>query len=165
LGRRLERAMNSVRRLRELTSGLDEESWPLLEYILEVADSSMTYRSRYFTTLQPIAVLDVLMADENNPRSLIFQMAHLADLHRKLPRHSPADQRTIQDAVALLRGLDLEKLEFPLPGSDRPSGSFDGQSQIDRSLGDIQRLLPSWADNISFAYFDHAHTYPISIGG
>jgi len=60
---------------------------------------------------------------------------------------------------------DLEKLEFPLPGSDRPSGSFDGQSQIDRSLGDIQRLLPSWADNISFAYFDHAHTYPISIGG
>ena len=165
LGRRLERAMNSVRRLRELTSGLDEESWPLLEYILEVADSSMTYRSRYFTTLQPIAVLDVLMADENNPRSLIFQMAHLADLHRKLPRHAPADQRTIQDAVALLRGLDLEKLEFPLPGSDRPSGSSDGQSQIDRSLGDIQKLLPSWADNISFAYFDHAHTYPISIGG
>jgi uncharacterized alpha-E superfamily protein len=85
LGRRLERAMNSVRRLRELTSGLNEESWPLLEYILEVADSSMTYRSRYFTTLQPISVLDVLMADENNPRSLIFQMAHLADLHRKLP--------------------------------------------------------------------------------
>jgi uncharacterized alpha-E superfamily protein len=165
LGRRLERAMNSVRRLRELTSGLDEESWPLLEYILEVADSSMTYRSRYFTTLQPIAVLDVLMADENNPRSLIFQMAHLADLHRKLPRHEPADQRTIQDAVALLRGLDLEKLEFPLPGGDPPSGNSKGQLLIDRSLGDIQKLLPSWADNISFAYFDHAHTYPISIGG
>ena len=70
LGRRLERAMYSVRQLRELTSGLDEESWPLLEYLLEVADSSMTYRSRYFTTLQPIAVLDVLMADESNPRSL-----------------------------------------------------------------------------------------------
>ena len=133
LGRRLERAMNSVRRLRELTSGLDEESWPLLEYILEVADSSMTHRSRYFTTLQPIAVLDVLMADENNPRSLIFQMAHLADLHKKLPRHAPADQRTIQDAVALLRSLDLEKLEFPLPGGNPPSGNSEGQSQIDRS--------------------------------
>jgi len=92
-------------------------------------------------------------------------MAHLADLHKKLPRHEPADQRTIQDAVALLRGLDLEKLEFPLPGGDPPSGNSNGRSLIDRSLGDIQKLLPSWADNISFAYFDHAHTYPISIGG
>lgn len=165
LGRRLERAMYSVRQLRELTSGLDEQSWPVLEYILEVADSSMTYRSRYFTTLQPIAVLDVLMADENNPRSLNFQMAHLADLHRRLPRHNPADQQAIQHAVTLLRGLDLEKLEFPLPGGGLPAGYSDGQSQIDRALGSIQKLLPSWADNISLTYFDHAHTYPISIGG
>ncbi len=90
LGRRLERAMYLVRQLRELTSGLDEESWLLLEYLLEVADSSMTYRSRYFTTLQPVAVLDVLMADEGNPRSLNFQMAHLCDLHKRLPRHAAA---------------------------------------------------------------------------
>src|SRR5580704_18238831 len=38
LGRRLERAMYSVRQLRELTLGITEESWPVLEYILEVAD-------------------------------------------------------------------------------------------------------------------------------
>ncbi len=165
LGRRLERAIYSVKQLRALTSGLDEKSWPLLEYVLEVSDSSMTYRSRYFTTLQPIPVLDVLMADESNPRSLNFQMAHLADLHSKLPRHSPADQQAIQQAVALLRGLDLEKLEFPLPGSDRPAEDYDGQAQIDHALGSVQKLLPSWADNISLTYFDHAHTFPISIGG
>ncbi len=29
LGRRLERAMFSVRQLRELTAGIDEESWPV----------------------------------------------------------------------------------------------------------------------------------------
>ena len=163
LGRRLERAMYLVRQLRDLTSGLDEQSWPVLEYVLEVADSSMTYRSRYFTTLQPIAVLDVLMADESNPRSLNFQIAHLADLHRRLPRHDPADQQAIRHAVTLLRGLDLEKLEFPLPGGGLPTADSDGQSQIDRALGTVQKLLPSWADNISRTYFDHAHTYPISI--
>ena len=165
LGRRVERAMYSVRQLRELTSGLDEESWPLLEYLLEVADSSMTYRSRYFTTLQPLPVLDVLMADESNPRALNFQMVHLADLHHKLPRHSPADQEAIQQALTLLRGLDLEKLEFPLPGSARPAAECDGQVQIDQALGSVQKLLHSWANNISLAYFDHIHTYPISIGG
>ncbi|HEV3198909.1 MAG TPA: circularly permuted type 2 ATP-grasp protein [Bryobacteraceae bacterium] len=165
LGRRLERAMYSVRHLRQLTSELDEKSWPLLEYVLEVADSTMTYRSRYFTTLQPIAVLDVLMADEKNPRSLIFQMTHLADLHQKLPHHAPLDQLAIQHAVALLRGLDLEKLELPLPGNEPVAGNSDGQSQIDSAVRSVQQLLPAWADNISFAYFDHAHTYPISIGG
>jgi uncharacterized alpha-E superfamily protein len=165
LGRRLERAMYSVRQLRELTFGLDEKSWPLLEYVLEVADSSMTYRSRYFTTLQPIPVLDVLMADENNPRSLNFQMAHLADLHSKLPRHSPADQQAIAQAVALLRGLDLKRLEFPLPGCEQPAEDCDGQAQIDHALSSVQNLLPSWAANISLTYFDHVHTYPISIGG
>ena len=170
LGRRLERAMYSVRQLRELTFGLDEKSWPLLEYVLEVADSSMTYRSRYFTTLQPISVLDVLMADDNNPRGLIFQVSHLVNLHSRLPRHSPADQEAIQQAVTLLRSLDLEKLEFPLPGSEwsggeRPAEDCNGQLQIDRALASVQKLLPSWADNISHTYFDHVHTYPISIGG
>src|SRR5207244_3669577 len=68
LGRRIERAIYTIRQLREVVKPFDEESWPLLEYLLEVADSSMTYRSRYFTTLEPAPVLDVLMADETNPR-------------------------------------------------------------------------------------------------
>ena len=165
LGRRLERAMYSVRQLREVTAPLDEESWPLLEYLLEVADSSMTYRSRYFTTLQPVAVLDLLMADETNPRSLNFQVAHLADLYQKLPRHSAADLEAIMHALRLLRGLDLQQLDFPLPGGGRTCGRSDAHSQLDRSLGFVQNLLPSWADNISLTYFNHARTYPISMEG
>jgi uncharacterized alpha-E superfamily protein len=125
----------------------------------------MTYRSRYFTTLQPLAVLDVLMVDETNPRSLNFQVAHLVDLYRKLPRYTLDDQKAIEHALLLLRGLDLEKLDFPLPGSGRTDVSSEGQSQLDHSLRFIENLLPSWADNISLTYFNHARTYPISIGG
>jgi uncharacterized alpha-E superfamily protein len=165
LGRRLERAMYVVRQLRELTAPLDEESWPLLEYLLEVSDSSMTYRSRYFTTLQPAAVLDVLMADETNPRSLNFQMAHLTKLYRRLPRHTKDDFEAIRHALKLLRGLDLQHVDFPLPGSGRAGWCPDGLSQLDSSLGSVQNLLHSWADNISLTYFNHARTYPISIGG
>ncbi len=157
--------MYSVRQLRELTGRIDEESWPVLEYLLEVADSSMTYRSRYFTTLQPLAVLAVLMVDETNPRSLNFQVSHLVDLYRKLPRHAPGDLKAIEHAMMLLRGLDLEKLDFPLPGGAQADSSSEGQLQLDHSLRFIQNLLPSWADNISLRYFNHARTYPISIGG
>ena len=165
LGRRLERAMYSARELREMISRIDEGSWPLLEYLLEVADSSMTYRSRYFTTLQPLAVLDVLMMDETNPRSLNFQMSHLVKLYRKLPRHTADDRKAIEHAMKLLRGLNLEELDFPLPGSGRTESSSEGHSQLDGQLHYTQRLLFSWADNISLTYFNHARTYPISIGG
>ena len=157
--------MFSVRQLRELAAGIDEETWPVLEYLLEVADSSITYRSRYFTTLQPLAVLDVLMADESNPRALNFQMAHLSDLYSKLPRHMPDDLTAIEHALLRLRALDLERLNFPLPGGRRTGAESEGQLELDQLLRFVENLLPSWADNISLTYFNHARTLPISIGG
>ena len=63
--------------------------------LLEVADSSMTYRSRYFTTLQPEPVLDLLMADENNPRSLAFQLADLGEHFDRLPTAEVAGTWTV----------------------------------------------------------------------
>lgn len=165
LGRRLERALFSVRQLRELAAPFDENSWPLLEYLLEVADSSMTYRSRYFTTLQPVAVLDVLMADESNPRSLEFQMRHLVDLYRKLPRCVAEDLKALEHALERLHEIDLETLEYPLPGADRPAENPAARQKLDRALGQVDDLLSLWADNVTNYYFGHARTFPISIGG
>jgi uncharacterized circularly permuted ATP-grasp superfamily protein/uncharacterized alpha-E superfamily protein len=165
LGRRLERAMYSVRQLRILATPLEESEWPILEYLLEVGDSSMTYRSRYFTTLQPVAVLDVLMMDESNPRSLGFQIAHLADLYQKLPRHVPDDLHAMLRAVGELRGLDLANLEYPLPGAARSARTLDRLAPLQSLLTELDELLPSWSNNLSNNYFSHARSFPISIGG
>jgi uncharacterized circularly permuted ATP-grasp superfamily protein/uncharacterized alpha-E superfamily protein len=162
IGRRLERAIYLTRQLREITSPLTEQDWCLLECVLEVADSSMTYRTRYYTTLQPLAVLDVLMADETNPRSLDFQLSHLADLYQKLPRHLPVDLKAMRAALVLLRSFDLRKLKYPLPG-DVANGS-DGLSRLAKFLRELGGLLPSWSNNLSSRYFSHARTLPISIG-
>ena len=164
LGRRLERAIYLARQLREITTPLAEQDWPLLECLLEVADSSMTYRTRYYTTLQPLAVLDVLMSDETNPRSLDFQLSHLVDLYRKLPRHLPDDLQAMRDALALLRSFDLRELEYPLPGAATSANGSEGLSRLERFLRDLERLLPSWSNNLSSRYFSHARTLPITIG-
>ncbi len=63
----------------------------MLEMLLEIGDSSMTYRSRYFTTMQTAPVLDLLMNDEANPRSLAFQL-------RDLSKHSKVLAKTLQGA-------------------------------------------------------------------
>jgi uncharacterized circularly permuted ATP-grasp superfamily protein/uncharacterized alpha-E superfamily protein len=163
IGRRLERAIYLTRQLREITTPLTEQDWTLLDCLLEIADSSMTYRTRYYTTLQPLAVLDVLMADETNPRSLDFQLSHLADLYQKLPRHHAADLKAMRAALALLRNFDLRKLKYPLPGAAAASGS-DGLTRLAGFLKGLEGLLPSWSNNLSNRYFSHARTLPISIG-
>ncbi len=164
IGRRLERAVYLTRQLREVTTLLAEPEWAFLECLLEVADSSMTYRARYYTTLQPLALLDVLMADETNPRSLDFQLTHLVDLYQKLPRHLSDDLQAMREALALLRGFDLRELRFPLPGAVTAAQDAEGLSRLERFLRDLERLLPSWSNNLSSRYFSHARTLPINIG-
>jgi uncharacterized alpha-E superfamily protein len=166
IGRRLERAIYLTRLLRQITLPLGEKDWPLLECVLEVGDSTMTYRTRYYTTLQPVAVLDVLMADESNPRSLDFQLAHLADIYQKLPRHMADDLQAMRDALAMLRSFDLRTLSYSLP-REAPKAKAEGSEgllRLEKFLGELERLLPSWSDNLSSRYFSHARTLPISIG-
>jgi uncharacterized alpha-E superfamily protein len=148
LGRRLERAIYSARQLRELAGPFAEDDRSFLEYLLEVADSSMTYRSRYYTTVEPLAVLDVLLCDGTNPRSLDFQLGHIADLYSKLPRHNPDDLRSMQDALLLLRSIDLQVVDY---------------GRLNRALRGFERMLPSWSNNLSSTYFIHALTLPTAV--
>ena len=162
LGRRLERAIYLTKQLRQITRPLAVENWAYLECLLEVADSSMTYRTRYYTTLQPQAVLDVLLADETNPRSLDFQLEHLVELYRKLPRNVPADLTAMDGALEALRAIDLQSIVFPYEGRETPRiGSL---APVERFLRDLENLLPSWSNNISAHYFSHARTLPITMG-
>jgi uncharacterized circularly permuted ATP-grasp superfamily protein/uncharacterized alpha-E superfamily protein len=148
-GRRLERAIYSVRQVREIATSVAEEDWPLLEYVLEVADSSITYRTRYYTTLQPVAVLDVLMCDGTNPRSLAFQLSHVADLYSKLPRHSHDDLHAMRRAYGFVESLDLSKAD---------------PQRVSKWLASIEKQLPAWSNSLSDRYFSHARTLPITVG-
>jgi uncharacterized circularly permuted ATP-grasp superfamily protein/uncharacterized alpha-E superfamily protein len=45
-----------------------------LRLALELRDSVITYRSRYLAVLQPAPALDLILADEGNPRGFAFQI-------------------------------------------------------------------------------------------
>jgi uncharacterized circularly permuted ATP-grasp superfamily protein/uncharacterized alpha-E superfamily protein len=75
LGRRVERAQAVAR---QLAHALDRPPARLdsgLSLALELCDSALTYRSRYLTVLQPALVVDLVVADEGNPRGLGYQLA------------------------------------------------------------------------------------------
>jgi uncharacterized alpha-E superfamily protein len=75
LGRRVERAWATAGALAEVLEQPGAAAHPSrlepgLRLALELCDSVITYRSRYLTVLQPAPVLDLVLADEGNPRGL-----------------------------------------------------------------------------------------------
>ena len=71
-----------------------------LRLALELCDSSMTYRSRYLAVLQPAPALDLLLADDGNPRGLAFQ---LAAIHALLNEIGSGADATLATAAAALQ--------------------------------------------------------------
>jgi len=151
MGRRLERAIHCVRQMREIVEPSREQDVDLLEYVLEAADSSITYRRRYYTTLQLAPVLDVLMSDETNPRSLAFQMRELVDLYAALPRHSSEDLRMLRSRVDYLESFN--------PGVNTSAAD----SGLTSWLRELENRLPAWSNHLSERYFSHAYALPVSV--
>ena len=55
-----------------------------LTWLLRLADSIVTYRARYMARPEWLPVLDLLIRDEANPRSIAFQVNGLRDYSQRL---------------------------------------------------------------------------------
>src|SRR6202795_1676278 len=154
IGRRLERSLHLVKLFRTIIVPLSPQTWPALEMLLEVADSSVTYRSRYFTTLQPAPVLDLLMNEEANPRSLAFQAKDLSEHCRSLSSMPSgagwptAKQKRLEEAASDLFLADVRTLCEPDIGAPR--------EKLDELLAGLDAALPALSNAITHAYFSHA---------
>src|ERR1051326_4917230 len=86
----------------------DADNPSVLEAVLEVCDSTITYRSRYNLLPHIVAVYDLVLLDDTNPRSILFQLNQLVKHFERLPREresalpSPA-QRILIQCLAHLR--------------------------------------------------------------
>jgi len=77
IGRRMERALQTAELLSSGLASAPSDLEPHLQVLLQIADSSITYRRRYPTVVQAESVLEVLMMDETNPRAVAFQLVTL----------------------------------------------------------------------------------------
>jgi uncharacterized alpha-E superfamily protein len=149
LGRRLERATNLVNVLRAALAP-EVKTNAALEPLLEIADSSMTYRRRYFAQAQLGSVLDLLLLEARNPRSLAFQLNALAEHAANLPRdpRAPAvlaEQKRLAGLIATLRDADLPALA---------RARQDGQAHaLARWLELFPAGLSALSDELSHYYF------------
>jgi uncharacterized circularly permuted ATP-grasp superfamily protein/uncharacterized alpha-E superfamily protein len=154
IGRRLERAYHIIHLLRSTLCSIVDNEAALLEHVLNICDSQMTYRRRYRSQAEPLPVLELLLSDQENPRAVHFQLRELEYHLRQLPRKSRVAYRSPEEKLALeaLTQLRLKAVEeLVKPDS---TGSF--RALLDQLLVGLGHLLPRISDALSESYFSHA---------
>ncbi len=107
LGRRIERAQAIAAELGRLLDQPGVAAQPArlepgLRLALALRDSVITYRNRYLSAVQAAPVLDLVLADEGNPRGLAFQLAAARDLLAGLAEGGEAGDTAFASAAAAL---------------------------------------------------------------
>ena len=92
LGRRCERAQHMAWLVRQALGKVHAREGGHIRIVLEIADSAMTYRSRYLNVVEPAAFADLLLLDANNPRACAFQLDAITAHLRALPRITPTQR-------------------------------------------------------------------------
>lgn len=154
LGRKLERALHMVSLIRGTLVLPTEPEQPVLDAVLDMADSRITYRRRYLGALRIEAVLDLLLFDESNPRSLIAQLQAFADDVEHLPRPERTAGRSVEQRLALavvtrVQVADVHMLSRVENGT-RPA--------LTRFLDELNTLLPGLSDVLTQQYLSHLQT-------
>jgi len=153
MGRRLERALQMLSLLRAGFSAGAESDSALLETLLAVADSSITYRRRYLAGLHPAAVVDLLLVDDGNPRAVLFQIEALHDHLRHLPHDNGQARLRPEERLALAALTRLQLLD--VVAACQPQA--DGRAPpIHAALQDIEGDLSKLSDELCSSYLSHA---------
>ncbi len=113
-GRRIERATATLRFALRFAAGAMA---PLgCDVLLELIDSSITYRQRYSIQASRVTVIDLAVLDPGNPRSVAFQVdrivEHAAALAGRAGGEMPADlevkARRLQSRLAQTRAMAVD---------------------------------------------------------
>jgi uncharacterized circularly permuted ATP-grasp superfamily protein/uncharacterized alpha-E superfamily protein len=157
MGRRIERALNQAMLIRVGLPLVCKDSHNTLQALLEVSDSLMTYRGRYRSSFQLAPVLDLLLADEGNPKSLAFQFNQLASHVDQLPhqderRFASKEERTVLEMQTAIRLFDLSVIDC--------GKELSGITVLTTFLSTIEAQLKEFAEQVSAHFLTRVPSTP-----
>jgi uncharacterized circularly permuted ATP-grasp superfamily protein/uncharacterized alpha-E superfamily protein len=153
IGRRIERLQFLSASLAAFLRGAGTFDQAGLEWLLELGNSSITYRSRYLAVAQLIPVLDLLLLDEQNPHAVLFQLKLVTRTLKRLcddfgvPREAGLPQ-----LVERLARFDLGCLENPLFGAASVRAAVEGLADLLQEIADASGQV---SDRLALRHFAH----------
>ncbi len=155
MGRRIERALLLILLCRSSLVAVQDSSVEdlLLESVLASAESLITYRSRYRSAMHVPTVLDLLLLDANNPRSLLYQLKRLEEQISGLPRERRG-YRLSEEAQLILEALTQLQLSDMADLSQRSEGT-SRRGGLEKLLVRLSQLLIALSEVLTQTYFSH----------
>jgi uncharacterized circularly permuted ATP-grasp superfamily protein/uncharacterized alpha-E superfamily protein len=153
IGRRIERLQFLSSSLAAFLRGAGAFDQSGLEWLLELGNSSITYRSRYLAVAQLIPVLDLLLLDEQNPHAVLFQLKLVTRTLKRLNEDFGAPREAgLPQLVERLARFDLGCLENPLFGDTSVRAALNGLADL---LQEIAEASGQVSDRLALRHFAH----------
>ena len=158
MGRRIERALNVAELLLALfgEDGGDEETARLF-FVLNVADSIITFRQRYLFAPVLALVLDLLILDEANPRGIGFQLARVTEHLKALPQAS--EQAAHNEEQRLILGLQT-RVQLAKVNELAHADAEGKRPALQELLSQLISGLPKLSEAITRRYFNLTEDEP-----
>jgi uncharacterized alpha-E superfamily protein len=155
LGRRLERLALLANIVKHVLSLPALERADALEWLLEAANSIVTFRARYRRAPELLPVIHLVVLDETNPHSVAFQLRDLAIALVRTAAELGGDVSTedLGPLIATLRTL-------PLVGFEPESGEVVDAAcaNLITLLGRAEQIAYAVSDDLQRRFFTHAAT-------
>ncbi|MEL6961578.1 MAG: circularly permuted type 2 ATP-grasp protein, partial [Pseudomonadota bacterium] len=154
MGRRLERGVLTAKLIEGFAGRRTDVEPLILNVLLQLADSGITYQTRYTAEPSALLVIDLLLLDETNPRSVVFQLNCLSEHLEALPRAAEQaglsdEQQQLSRIKAKIDLADLKTLSQPTDQWRERQALIELMAAIDQELGEI-------SDTVARRYFSHA---------
>ena len=149
LGRRLERLQGQAQLLMTVLENPISEGSESLDWLLEMANSRITYRLRYMTQAQWLPVLDLLLVDPSNPHGLGHQINHLLAMMQDI---GSRDLSLMQSAYDDLASLDLSLIDGELGFPERLQRCL---KRLNPLIANLQHAALNVGNGISLQFFAH----------
>jgi len=153
LGRKIEQSLLVINMLKNtlVVKYNEQVDYILQQSVLMNNEGLVNYRYKYRRPLQNLLVIDLLLFDPNNPRSLTFQVVRLKAYLQNLPKahvgHSLTEyERLILEADTLLKLTDKNELA---------SSDSERYQQLDAFLSKLYSILSAIPGVLSKAFFKH----------
>jgi uncharacterized circularly permuted ATP-grasp superfamily protein/uncharacterized alpha-E superfamily protein len=148
LGRRLERMQFLAELLGQSLKSGATPTQSELEWLLDIGDSTITYRTRYLASPLLGSTIDLLVFDKTNPRALAYQWNHMQySLVRIAASLGGTPDDSIDEAVAGVEQLELSAVDGDSARAVRARETL--AQQLDTLAGAAGRL----SDRLSLKHF------------
>ena len=121
--------------------------------VLATTDNFTVYRRRYRSQLHPSAILDLLLFDETNPRSVGYILKRLERQIQRLPKPNNSHYRNLESrlviqATSALHLVDIDTLS-------QIETSDESREVLSELLDQLIQPLSELTNAISHSHFSH----------